>query len=163
MTEDNFNKYKKKVFDEAIPSLKFKPRKDNYIDKKIAKIIKFVKIVDIPIVHVKESVYFVGLYKVRIEIKGDYLLVMVGQNNWERLSQFLKQSRDYFVKCLTLFSLKNNNMSITDVVKKLISLEYIEGITNSYMTNLSYISRHTGSDGNMSLNQSARSASLPFN
>ena len=119
------------------------------MDKKIAKILKLLKIKEIPVVPLSRNLFFVGLYKVTIEMRGDYLVVQVGAFKWDRFSEYLKQNKDYFCQCLTLFSIKNENISISEVVNKLVMLEYLEGVSGSFMTNLSYISKHHF-DGNSS-------------
>ena len=55
--------------------IKFKPRNNYQIDKKINMIIKLLKINDIPIYHLKDRLYFIGLYKLQMTLKGDFLLV----------------------------------------------------------------------------------------
>ena len=79
-----------------------------------------MKIDDIPIVGLKHQLYFMGLYKVHIELKGDFLTVKVGQSSYERLPEYLKQNRTYFKRCLTLLHLKNDELNLVEVVNKLI-------------------------------------------
>jgi hypothetical protein len=42
------------------------------------------------------------------------------------------------VACLVLLSLKNENVSLVEVVNRLMMHEFMDGLTNSYMTNMSY-------------------------
>ena len=58
--------------------MKFVPRHDSSLDKKIFKITKLLKMQDIPIVNLHQNLYFVGLYKVVVELKTDYVMVKVG-------------------------------------------------------------------------------------
>ena len=69
-----------------------------------------------------------GIYKINIEMRGDYLVVEVGDHKFERFSEYLKQNKDHFVKCLALFSIKNDNISIVEVVNRLMMQQYMEGI-----------------------------------
>lgn len=41
-------------------------------------ILKLKKIKDVPVIFLKDDLYFVGLYKVHLIIVGDYLYVKVG-------------------------------------------------------------------------------------
>ena len=40
-------------------------------------ILKIKKIKDIPVIHLKDDLYFVGLYKVYLTIVGDYLYLKI--------------------------------------------------------------------------------------
>ena len=72
--------------------MQFKPRKDNLIDKKIGIILKLKKIRDIPVIHIKEDLYFVGLYKVRLTIVGEYLYLKIGSKQKERFAEYMKNN-----------------------------------------------------------------------
>lgn len=66
------------------------------MDRKISLILKILKINDIPIFHLSDKLYFVGLYKLNLELKGDFLLVRLGINQWERLADYIKENREIF-------------------------------------------------------------------
>ena len=72
-----FNKRREELFKEALDDLKFQPQKNNVIDRKISMILKIKKIKDIPVIHLKDDLYFVGLYKVYLTIVGDYLYLKI--------------------------------------------------------------------------------------
>ena len=80
LTEKQFNVIKANLFKNCEEEIKFIPRSGHSIDKKVAKIIKLLKIKEVPIVCLSERLYFVGLYKVILEMRGDYLMVQVGNS-----------------------------------------------------------------------------------
>jgi len=84
------------MFEENAEQFKFKPRAGNSLDKKLNVICKLLKIKTIPIIHLKESLFFVGIYKVIIEMKGDFLMVKVGSKQFERFADYLKQNKNKF-------------------------------------------------------------------
>ena len=137
--------------------MKFVPRDDSVLDKKIAKITKLLKMKDIPIVNLHQNLYFVGLYKVVIELKSEYVMVKIGSQKYERFADYLKENRQRFLRCLTLLSLKNDLMSVLEIVNQLISSQYLNGMTNSYMTNMSFSQYRA----DMSQNQSQVLAGSP--
>ena len=55
-----------------------------------------MQIKTIPIIHLKDNLYFIGIYKVLIEMKGDFLMVKVGNKIFERLADYLKQNKEKF-------------------------------------------------------------------
>ena len=118
--------------------LAFIARPRQLVDKKIKTILKLLKINDVPIVHLKDNLYFIGIYKMIVEMQGDFLMIKVGNKKYERFADYLKTNRERFVKFLTLLSLKNEQMEIVAVVNSLIMSEYMKGIQNSYMTNMSF-------------------------
>jgi hypothetical protein len=64
------------------------------------------------------------------------LQVQMAETKWERFSDYLRQNKEMFKRCLTLLSLKNENMPLIEVINRLIQHEYMEGLVNSYATNL---------------------------
>jgi|APSaa5957512535_1039671.scaffolds.fasta_scaffold34953_1 hypothetical protein len=66
------------MFEQNDDKFKFIPRPGNSIDKKLNVIVKLLKIKTIPIINLKENLFFVGIYKVLVEMKGDFLMVKVG-------------------------------------------------------------------------------------
>ena len=118
--------------------LAFIARPKQLVDKKIKTILKLLKINDVPIVHLKDNLYFIGIYKMIVEMQGDFLMIKVGNKKYERFADYLKTNQERFVKFLTLLSLKNEQMEIVAVVNSLIMSEYMKGIQNSYMTNMSF-------------------------
>ena len=130
-----FNKRKDELFTEALSELAFKPRPRNVIDKKIAFIMKHRKIKDIPIVHLKEDLYFVGLYKVHLKLMGDYLCIQVGTKQWERFAEYIKAQREKITQRLTLFSIKNEDIPIVEVVNRIVSRQPLQGHSMMSMTN----------------------------
>lgn len=126
-----------RLFAVAEDVLVFKPKPKDKLDRKISKIMKLMKINDVPIVQLKKELYFIGIYKLNVTIKGDYLMVQIRSDKWVRFSEYIKDNREYFVKCLTLLSIKNNNMDLITLVNKLIKQDNLEGFNNSYFMNLS--------------------------
>lgn len=121
MTNAQFNEVKKELFLNAVDDIKFQIRPNSSIDKKISKIMKLLKINDIPVVFLRDGLYYIGVYKVQVEMQCDYLMVKVSETKFDRFSDFLKANRDHFTKFLTLLSLKNNNSNIVDIVNKLVT------------------------------------------
>jgi hypothetical protein len=66
MTMLDFNKSSAKIFSEIQEELKFVIRPGKALDKKISKIIKLLKITDVPIVGITDNIYLVGIYKLPI-------------------------------------------------------------------------------------------------
>jgi len=97
-----------------------------------------MQIKTIPIIHLKDNLYFIGIYKVLIEMKGDFLMVKVGNKIFERLADYLKQNKEKFEQKLVVLSLKNENIGLVDVVNNLITRTYMNGMNNSFMTNMSF-------------------------
>ena len=64
-------------------------------------------------------------------------MIKIGKKN-ERFADFVKQSRQRMVRCLTLLSIKNDHMPLVEVVNRLIMCEFMNGFTNSYMTNMTF-------------------------
>jgi|TARA_B110000285_G_C15000855_1_gene551359 hypothetical protein len=134
------------MFEENADKFKFKPRPGNSLDKKLNVICKLLKIKTIPIIHLKESLFFVGIYKVIIEMKGDFLMVKVGSKQFERFADYLKQNKVKFEQQLILLSLKNDNIDLVEVVNNLIMRNFMNGLQNSFMTNMSF-SRASNASG----------------
>ena len=45
----------------------------------------------------------------------------------ERFADFVKQSREKIVRCLTLLSIKNDDIPLVEIIHKLIMCEYMYG------------------------------------
>jgi hypothetical protein len=73
------------------------------LDLKLAKILKLLKINDIPIIPMDEGVYFVGIEKLTLKLRDDYLIIAGSKS--ERLAVFLKENRFKLKDKLTLISL----------------------------------------------------------
>lgn len=108
------------------------------IDKKINVILKLLKIKNFPVLNLKDNLFFVGLYKVVLEMKGDFLMVKVGNKQFERFADYIKQNRLKFEQQLVLLSIKNNNVDLVEVVNRIVMRTYMNGLTNSFMTNMSF-------------------------
>jgi hypothetical protein len=80
VSEAQYNKQKAELLVESKQQLKFVARESSVIDKKIMKILRMLKIEDVPVVPLKERLYFVGMHKVMLQMKGDFLMVQVGDN-----------------------------------------------------------------------------------
>lgn len=81
---------------------------------------KILKIDDIPVIHLQESLYFIGIFKLHVVLKGDFLLVKIGSNNFERLADYIKENRDNFKTQLTLISIKNEKLPIIQVIDRIV-------------------------------------------
>lgn len=68
---------------------------------------KLLKVNDVPIVSLRTNLYFIGVYKVVVEMQADYLMVKVNEHKYDRFSEYIKANRDYITKMLTLLSIKN--------------------------------------------------------
>ncbi len=62
--------------------IKFTPRRNVSIDLKIHSILKVMKIKNLPIFNIQNKLYFVGLYKLELDIIGDFLVVKIGSKDW---------------------------------------------------------------------------------
>ena len=82
----------------------------------MATILKLLKIRDIPIFHMTGKLYFIGVYKLNLDIKGDFLVVQVGKDKFERFADYIKNNRDKFKNKITLISLKNDSLTLKEVV-----------------------------------------------
>ena len=111
---------KDSLFEEA--DLKFEPRENNKMDKKIAIILKIMKITDVPVINLKDDLFLIGLYKFNLEIKGDFVSLQVGSTN-QRIADYIKDNREFFKNKLAILSLKNQNVPIIEVVNRLIHKE----------------------------------------
>lgn len=111
-TQSDFEKKKAQLFKECEEEIKFKPNKANKIEVKLARILKILGIKDVPVVALTPTLFFIGVFKVELKLLGDYVVVRTSSTKWERLSDYIKQNREMFVKALTLLSMHNDNMSI---------------------------------------------------
>lgn len=107
MTREAFENHSARLFIEAKDELVFTPRPGRHLDKKIGKLIRLLKVTDIPVVGITDNVFLIGIYKLPIQQRGDYLQVQMSETKWERFSDYLKENKDMFRKCLTLLCLKN--------------------------------------------------------
>jgi len=98
--------------------LVFHPRSDNELDKKVAKILKLLKINDIPIVPMEEGAYFIGIEKLTLRLRDDYLIIAGSKS--ERLAVFLKENRSKLKDKLTLISLQLGGIGINEIFNVLI-------------------------------------------
>lgn len=64
------------------------------IDKKVEKILKMLKIKDIPIISIREGLYLIGTKKLQLIQKGDFLQVEVSPGKFERFSAYIKKNRE---------------------------------------------------------------------
>jgi hypothetical protein len=128
-----------RLFAEAEDSLAFKPNPKEKVDKKIAKILKLLRVKDVPVMYLNSNLYLIGIYKLTVRFRGDFLVVQVKSSKWVRFSNYIKDNRDYFVKCLTMISLHNEKMDLVTLVDKLVHQEELEGLNDSNMDNLSMV------------------------
>ena len=122
-------------------------------------ILKLLKIKTIPVINLKDTLFFVGMYKVTIIMKGDFLMVRVGNKQFERFADYIKQNREKFEQQLVLLSLKNENADLVEVVNRIMMRQFMNGLENSFMTNISF-SRASNVSGMMGLNGTLRSSSI---
>lgn len=72
MNLTEFEQFRDVLFDD--PEIKFAPRLGNKLDSKISNILRIMKS-DVPVVHLKDNLYLVGLYKFNLTLKGDYVQI----------------------------------------------------------------------------------------
>ncbi len=89
---------------------KFIPRQNVSIDLKINSILKVMKIKNLPIFNIQNKLFFVGLYKLELDIIGDFLVVKIGKKDWQRFASYLKANYEKFIDRLVLLSIKNGGM-----------------------------------------------------
>lgn len=114
---------KQKILLQANKAFEFVPRDNYIIDRKIDKVLKLTKSKQVPVVHLRSKVYMVALNKLTFNIKGDYLVVEVGKDRWERFATYITENNTYFMDRLTLLSISNNDMSIQEIVNRKIARE----------------------------------------
>lgn len=136
LSQTAFDKIKKNLFADAEQEIKFVPRSGNRIDRKIGKIMKLMKVNDVPIVAIRDNLYFIGLYKVLVEMQADYLMVKVNENKFDRFSEYIKDNREYITNMLALLSIKNQNASIVEITNSILRGQEIQGLNSSFMSNL---------------------------
>jgi hypothetical protein len=66
----------------------FKPRKNVLIDHKIKIILKALKITKVPVIHLYDILYFVGIYKLLIEFKNNFLMIKIG-DKYIRFAEYI--------------------------------------------------------------------------
>ena len=64
------------------------------MDKKIAIILKIMKVNDVPVVNLKDDLFLIGLYKFNLELKGDFVSLQVG-SQYHRFADYIKENRDF--------------------------------------------------------------------
>ena len=82
---DQYSKIKEQFFLDAESNskvIKFTPRQNVSIDLKIYSILKVMKIKNLPIFSIQNKLYFVGLYKLELDIIGDFLVVKIGSKDY---------------------------------------------------------------------------------
>lgn len=77
LSRSKFDRISNKLFNNY--DFEFEPRENNLADKKIKIILKALKISSIPVIHLHDILYFVGVYKVLIEFKNNFLMVKIGE------------------------------------------------------------------------------------
>jgi len=75
---------------------------------------------DIPFFPIQENLYFIGIHKLIVKVKGDFLVVELGKGKYERLANYLKMNKQVFKDKLTVLSLKNERSPIGDIVNNLV-------------------------------------------
>lgn len=88
------------------------------MDNKLAKILKLLKINDIPIMSIDEETYFIGIEKLTLRLRDDYLIIEGSKS--ERLAVFLKENRSKLKDKLTLISLQMGSIAVKEIIKILI-------------------------------------------
>lgn len=61
------------------------------MDSKLAKILKLLKIDDIPIMPIDSDTYLIGIEKLTLKLRDDYLIIEGSKT--ERFAVFLKENR----------------------------------------------------------------------
>ena len=89
------------------------------MDKKIAIILKIMKVTDVPVVNLKDDLFLIGLYKFNLELRGDYVSLQIG-SQYHRFADYIKENRNFIRNKLTILSLKNDEIPIVEVVNRLI-------------------------------------------
>ena len=75
-------------------------------------------------------------------MKGDFLLVKLGPNNFERFADYIKENRENFKTQLALISIKNNFLPILLVIDKIVRKQELQGFNQSLLDGgTSFISR----------------------
>lgn len=73
ISKDEFDFVSKKLFEEAKEQLQFQARPGIKIDQKVGKLVRLLKVNDIPVIGIADNVFLIGIYKLPIQQRGDYL------------------------------------------------------------------------------------------
>ena len=92
ISKEEFYKYQNDFLAAHRDELAYKPRPSYQVDKKVQTILRLQKIQDVPIIHLRDRLYFVGIYKLPLTIRGDFLVVQVAPNHWERFADYIKKN-----------------------------------------------------------------------
>jgi hypothetical protein len=65
------------------------------MDHKINLVLKVLKIKSIPVIHLEKNLYFIGIYKVILDIHNNYVMVKIGQK-YLRFAEYIKKSLTKF-------------------------------------------------------------------
>lgn len=71
------------------------------------------------------------MYKLVLHIKGDFLVVQLGHDKWERFSDYVKKNQDRLKHQLTLISLRNDNLTLLEVIENLVMKKEMNGVNAS--------------------------------
>ena len=82
------------------------------LDKKIDKILKMLKIKDVPVICLRDGLYLIGTKKLQLVQKGDFLNVEVTPGKFERFTSYIRKNREKIKEELTILSLKNNKLKL---------------------------------------------------
>lgn len=102
--------------------IEFKPRRDNSLDKAIAKIINDYNIT-IPIVFIRGSLYLVGTNRVNLIMKREFVLVRAG-GGYIKLYEYIPQNNRFFMRQLVVQMIKSGD-NLDVIVKRLVEGEKI--------------------------------------
>ena len=96
--------------------------------------------------HLRSTTYMVGLNKLNFSIKGDFLVVEVGNDQWERFASYITQNNQYILDRLTLLSIANGDLSFQDIIERKMSKEHLlDPADSAYMSlNASTMSKDMG-------------------
>lgn len=109
------------------------------LDQKIQEFIK-VNDVTIPIVHVKNSQYLIGINKCNCELKANKIMIRVG-GGYEKIQDYVSKNNKYFQRALVINMVKSEN-SLEFVLNEIIKGDKI---TTSGDKRLSAKSKKSGS------------------
>jgi len=82
----------------------------------------------------RDRLYFVGIYKLPLTIRGDFLVVQTGQNHWERFADYIKKNEQRLKDKLTVLSLKNERLTLLRVIENLVTKKGMDGLNQSMVS-----------------------------
>lgn len=163
ISENELDKECDEIFSE--PIIDFNPRRENELDKAIAKMIKENN-VTIPIVHIKGSLYLVGTSRVNLVLKREFVLVRTG-GGYQKLYEFIPQNNRFFMRQLIVQMIKTGD-GIETIVQKLIQgeklpkqAESISPIRKSFNRNKSQVISVSPSRSNISVTTDNKRSMMP--